>query len=312
MSPRHIEIIAESGLQDVAQVFVGRVDGLDSQVLEFVDGLDPALPRQQKWIVNVSTQYGCPVGCPFCDAGFRFRGNVPASVMLEQIQRVLQGHPPELQRSCGKLKVHFARMGEPALNSAVLGVLEQLPELIHNPDLWACIATIAPRGAEPWFEALLALKRRHYHGRFQLQFSLNTTSTQQRRVLTPYPHMSFDEIAAYGERFFEPGDRRPVLNFALAQGVPFEPVTVAAHFDPEIFAVKLTPLNPTAQGRERGLGTVISAVEPDALELTVRALHGLGFDVVVSIGDPREDQVGSNCGQAVRRLLSAPNIHQIA
>ncbi len=309
MSARRIEVVSSQGLPDVAHVMVGRIDGRDDRVLEFVDGLDPEHPRAAKWIVNVSTQYGCPVGCPFCDAGFRYRGDVSADVMLEQIERVLERHPPELRLQCRKLKVHFARMGEPALNPEVLEVLEQLPSRIPSRDLWGCVPTVAPQGAEAWFEGLLAVKRRHYHGRFQLQFSLNTTCPDHRRTLTPYPHQPMPWVAAYGERFFEAGDRKVVLNFALAAGVPFDPRVVGDHFDPACFAVKLTPLNPTQQGSERGLDTVLSAASPAVMQAAVTQLHALGFDVVVSIGDPREDQVGSNCGQAVRRLLDERQDH---
>jgi 23S rRNA (adenine2503-C2)-methyltransferase len=302
---RRIELLTAAGMEGVAHVLVGRVDGRDDRLIELVDGLDTRLPRERKWIVNVSTQYGCPVGCPFCDAGFRFRGNVPAEVMIEQIEQVLARHPAALRRTCGKLKVHFARMGEPALNPDVLAVLDQLPEQIPNPDLWACVPTTAPRGGERWFEGLLEVKRRRFPGRFQLQFSLNTTSADVRRVLTPHPHLPFDWIAAYGARFFAPGDRRVVLNYALAAGVPFEPAEVARRFDPAVFAVKLTPLNPTRQGELSGLGTVLSAAAPGVMDRAVAELYALGFDAVVSIGDPREDQVGSNCGQAVRRVGEA-------
>ncbi len=303
MSERRIELLSSEGMPDVAHVLVGRVDGCNDQVLEFVDGLDPRHPQREKWIINVSTQYGCPVGCPFCDAGFRYRGHVSADVMVEQIERVLERHPPALRLRCRKLKVHFARMGEPALNPAVLEVLDRLPDLVPSPDLWGCVPTIAPNGSEAWFEGLLAVKRRRYRGRFQLQFSLNTTSARQRERLTPYPHQPFVWVSAYGRRFFEPGDRKVVLNFALAAGVTFDPTDVARHFDPSCFAVKLTPLNPTQRGQDTGLNTVLSAAAPGVMERAVGELHALGFDVVVSIGDPREDKVGSNCGQAVRRLL---------
>jgi 23S rRNA (adenine2503-C2)-methyltransferase len=305
MGAGRIEIVSESGLEGVAHVLVARVDGRDDRMIELVDGLDPAHPRHEKWIVNVSTQYGCPVGCPFCDAGFRFRGNLPAEVIIEQIERILARRPPELRRTCRKLKVHFARMGEPALNPAVLEVIAQLPEQIPNPDLWACVPTTAPEGSEPWFERLLEIKRARFHGRFQLQLSLNTTDADQRKVLTPRPHQSFDWLADYGRRFFAPGDRKVGLNYALAAGVPFEPAEVARVFDPATFAVKLTPLNPTRRGEEQGLDTVICAAAPGVLEGAVVELRALGFDVVVSIGDPREDAVGSNCGQAVRRMVGA-------
>ncbi len=305
MSERRIQVISRSGLPDVAEVFVGLADGSANRALEFVDGLDPAFPRRDKWIVNISTQYGCPVRCPFCDAGTRFMGNISAELMLEQIRRVLERHPPRLRQGCGKLKVHFARMGEPAFNSDVLKVLQALPDLCANPDLWACLPTTAPRGQENWFEGLLRVKRQLYPGRFQLQFSVNATDAAHRRWLMPHPHLSMEEIAAYGERFWQPGDRRVALNFALAQGVEFDPAAVLRLFDPLRFAVKLTPLNPTARGRETGLTSVLRATEPHVLDDTVYQLRRGGFEVIVSIGDPREDQVGSNCGQAVRHALLA-------
>ena len=37
----------------------------------------PCMPLQEKWVVTVSTQYGCPMKCTFCDVpNVKFRGNV--------------------------------------------------------------------------------------------------------------------------------------------------------------------------------------------------------------------------------------------
>ena len=267
--------------------------------METVDGLAPPLARCQKWIVNVSTQFGCPVGCPFCDAAMAYHGEPTADELLAQVRWVLDRHPGEAE-SCAKLKVHFARMGEPALNDAVIEALERLPSVVASPGLWACVATTAPRGCEAWFEALRDVKDRRYRGRFQLQFSVQSTAEQDRARLTPIPHWSLGELAEYGVRFWRPGDRKVVLNFALARNVAFEPEVLAATFDPARFAVKITPVNPTARGAEAGFATVLRSERAAAVERARAALCARGFDVILSVGEPEEDRIGSNCGQAVR------------
>lgn len=294
------DVLALTGDPDVAEVAVLRFRGDDRLCVETVDGLDPPSPRAAKWILNVSTQFGCPVGCPFCDAAGAYHGNCTTDELLAQVRWGLDRHPG-LAAACAKLKVHFARMGEPALNDAVPEALDRLPGLTGNaPGLWACVATVAPRGRDGWFETLDAVKARRYPGRFQLQFSVQSTDPEVRARLIPVPHWDLDAIARYGTRFHRDGDRKVVLNFALAREVPFDPAALASRFDPARFAVKLTPVNPTARGAGNGFATRLRAGDDPALARAIDALGASGFDVVVSVGDPREDRVGSNCGQAVR------------
>lgn len=297
------EVMAVGGDPEVAEVAVLRFRGDDGHCVETVDGLDPPLARDAKWIINVSTQFGCPVGCPFCDAAGAYHGNCTAGEMLAQVRWALRRHPDQPAR-CAKLKVHFARMGEPALNDAVVQALDRLPAVARAPSLWACVATVGPRGRDGWFEALLVVKERRFRGRFQLQFSIQSTDAAARARLIPVPHWTLDEVADFGARFHRDGDRKVVLNFALARGVPFEPDVLVRRFDPTRFAVKLTPVNPTARGAANGFGTRLRSGEDADLERAIDELAARAFDVVVSVGDSREDRVGSNCGQAVRVVRS--------
>lgn len=299
------QVVQESGAPEVAEIAVlrARGEGRDERhVVEVVDGLAPPLPRHEKWIINLSTQFGCPVACPFCDAADTFHGNLSEEELLAQVRWALARHPG-VAASCEKLKVHFARMGEPALNDAVPGAMARLHGLegiSPHTGLWACVATVAPRGREAWFERLLEVKERHFPGRFQLQFSLQSTDATARRRLIPIPHWGFDEIAAYGARFVRVGDRRVVLNLALAEDVPFDAAILGAAFSPEVFAVKLTPVNPTAAAEANGFRTVLRGQGDVAARAAAEGLTGLGYDVIWSVGDAREDEIGSNCGQAVR------------
>jgi 23S rRNA (adenine2503-C2)-methyltransferase len=118
-------------------------------------------------------------------------------------------------------------MGEPALNPAVLDVLGKLPSIYQAPGLMPCIATIAPRESEQSFESLFGIKQKFYSpGRFQLQFSINTTDEIKREKIIPFPKWDFSQIARYGDKFVKKGDRKITLNFAITQDYPVEPAII--------------------------------------------------------------------------------------
>ncbi len=305
-------VLEVRGRPDLAEVFVARLRPDAGSLVEFVDAIDPRYPREEKWVVTVSTQFGCPIRCAMCDSGGHYAGDLTADEILAQIDYVVRRRAPDGRIPCPKFKIHFARMGEPALNPAVIDVLERLPDPYDAQGLMACIPTVAPRAAGDWFDDLLDVKRRRYRGRFQLQFSINSTDPAIRDRLMPVAKWDLDEIAAYGRLFFEPGDRRVVLNFALARGVPVDPGAVAAVFDPERFVAKLTPVNPTEAAAANGLETVLSAAAPDAADRLVERFAALGFDAVVSIGEAEEIAIGSNCGQAVAGLRRARAVERPA
>lgn len=298
-----MNIVERTGKRDLAEVYVAQRADRPDRLLEFVDACDPAVgDRQNKWVIVVSTQYGCPVGCLMCDAGGEFKGNVSEADLAFQVETVFSAHPDLDPTHCDKLKVQFARMGEPSLNDAVPSFLLRLKR--RTPSAVPCIATIVPSGRESWFERLVKL--RDLFDDFQLQFSANSTDDRIRDKLMPYPKMPWEWMAAYGMRFYREGQRKVCLNFALAPDIPVDADRVRRIFAPEWFVIKLTPLNPTVTGRENGMSpTESTSAAERMLETKAREFSSLGFSVVQSIGNMEENLIGSNCGQAVRRLRSA-------
>ncbi len=55
-------------------------------------------------------------------------------------------------------------------------------------------------------------------------------------------------MARYGEAFFGKGDRKIVLNFALAEGAPIDPEILLRHFSPETFLDQDHPRQPDLCG----------------------------------------------------------------
>ncbi len=299
--PMHI--LERTGKPELAEVYVARRVEQTDRLLEFVDACDQTVgDRRAKWVIVVSTQYGCPVKCLMCDAGGDFKGNVTKEELAFQVETVFMAYPDLDPTQCGKLKVQFARMGEPSLNDAVPAFLLYLKQ--RCPNVIPCIATIVPAYREAWFDRLSNL-RDLFHD-FQLQFSVNSTDDSTRDKLMPYPKMPWEWLAEYGKHFYRGGRRKVCLNFALTTDVPVAPDRVRQTFDPDYFAIKLTPLNPTVTGRENGMKPTetMSAAEY-MLRAKAEEFRALGFDVVQSIGNMEENVIGSNCGQAVRRLRAA-------
>lgn len=299
-----MKVFAVAGTSEMAEVFMADMGG--GRMIEFVEALQPPYARDERWILMVSTLYGCPVKCLFCDAGGGYRGKPTAEEILRQVDYLVYRWYPDGRVPARKFKIQFARMGEPALNMAVLDALEQLPGRYDAPGLMPSVSTIAPHGAEAFFEGLLDVKDRLYAGgRFQFQFSLHTTDEAARERLIPVRKWSFAQMAAYGERFYRAGDRKITLNFALAEGMPADPSVLLRYFDPARYLVKLTPVNPTVRATQNGLLTHINPYWPDSARPLAGALAEAGYEVVVSIGEVLENQIGSNCGQYVLKYLES-------
>ncbi len=289
------EVLAEQGDEALARVFVAQTR--DGHCFELVESTQPPLPREEKWVLIVSTLVGCPVRCLFCDAGGHYEGRLTAEEILAQVEFLVRRRYPDLEVPVPHLEVQFARMGDPAFNHGVLEALAVLPSRVDAPGLLPSISSVAPSGTREWFEELLELKRRLYSGgRFQLQFSLHTTDETVRRRLIPVKCWSFAEIATYGARFREPSDQKVILNFAPAKGVPVEPRSLRAHFDPAHFVIKLTPVNPTAAAAAHGLESVLEASAPDSARELAAGFEREGYQVLLALGEEKENELGTNCG----------------
>ncbi len=308
-----MKLVSEYGNDDIAKVYVARMREADTskrRLVEFVESVQPPLPREKKWVVIVSSMFGCPIGCRMCDAGGDFLGRLTAGEILEQIGYVVRRRFPDAVVPVQKFKVQFARMGEPSLNPAVLEAMERLPEAVSAPGLNVSMSTVAPANAQTarFFEQLVGLKDRLYPGgRFQLQFSIHTTDPALRDVLIPAAKWPFEKIAEYGARFAHPeaGDKKVTLNFAPVKGYPIDAHAIRSQFDPDKFMIKLTPLNPTVRSSMEALESAIRPDDLDSSRLLVEDFEEQGFDVVLSIGELEENKIGSNCGQFIQRALEA-------
>jgi len=257
-------LIESTEMRDVA------VDGkLHSEVRQ---SLDPhviwkhLVPYRKKWLLTVSTQKGCVHNCKFCDvAPLKFGGNLDSLEIYGQIVRLLKNTP--YVTKCDKVKIGFARMGEPAHNlNNVLAVIKQLPQISESLERdfnWLpCFNSILPsktiEGNTGFnvIDNVLEVKERDYNGRLHFQISCNSTDEEKRKELFGGAEvLSIEDIINYINKQ-NITSRTVTLNFIVMKGVEVSVEKLKKMgLNGNMFAVKLIPLNKTNNSIDNDLQT---------------------------------------------------------
>ncbi|MHA1720078.1 MAG: radical SAM protein [Promethearchaeota archaeon] len=295
-----MEILGKYGKEELAILYIARYDG---KIIEFVESVQPPVSRDQKWVLILSTLYGCPLGCLMCDAGEYYLGKVSKEGMLAQIDHMVSRRFQDKKILIPKFKIQFARMGEPTLNENVLELLRELPRIYDAPGLMPCISTVAPKNSNNFMNELISIKNKMYpKGQFQLQFSIHSTDPEYRHKWIPGKIWSFREIAEFGEKWHQSGDRKITLNFAVAKDSIIDPKVILEYFDPLRYFIKLTPLNPTFNVLKNKLDSGITEENKKDFKLK-REFETLGYKTIISIGNWEENEIGSNCGQFATQYI---------
>ncbi len=293
-----MKILAKTGNDNIATVYIAEM--VSGKRIEFVESVQPPLPREKKWVFIISSMFGCPVKCVFCDAGGGYQGKLSKDELFEQIDFLIKTRYSDKKIPVEKFKIQFARVGEPAFNMAVLDVLSEFHERYNAPGFMPSISTIAPVGTEKFFERLMYIKKNIYKEKFQLQFSIHTTDQSYRDYLIPVKKMDFRSIADYGDEFHEENHRKITLNFALADDNPFDPEILRKYFSPEKFLIKITPVNPTYNAVKHNISS--KELMLSGRKNLICELNKSGYEVILSIGELEENHIGSNCGQYLEKL----------
>ncbi|MBN1232415.1 MAG: radical SAM protein [Candidatus Coatesbacteria bacterium] len=288
-----MEIFAKAGREDIAIVYLAETA---KGRLEFVESLQPPLTIEDKWVLIISTLYGCPVKCRICDAGLDYKGKLSFEEMSRQIEWMIFNRFKCNEAKTKKFKIQFSRMGEPSFNMEVLELIRKLPSSYPSGNLVISLSTIAPEGNDLFFRELLEIKKEYYSDNFQLQFSIHSTDEETRDWLIPVKKWNFEKISKYCENYYN-GDKKITLNFALSNRFSIDARKLKSFFDPKIFLIKVTPLNPTIRVMQNGISS-LDLLKGESIEL-IDELRENGYEVIVSIGEFEENKIGSNCGQFI-------------
>lgn len=258
------------------------------------------LPLEEKWVITISTQYGCSMGCTFCDVPMVGPGrNATYNDLIQQILTGIKLHPEVV--STKRLNIHYARMGEPTWNPAVLDATRWLKEHV-DPEyrIHPVVSTMMPKNNE-WLKTFIhtwmRMKNRLLQGEAGLQLSINSTSDEERAVMFNGNTHRLRDIAKIMDGII-PNGRKITLNFAVA-GYEIDPTVLLEHFDPEFYICKLTPMHKTRTAIKNGLETSGDYTEYHPYQDYEQALKDAGYDVLVFIASVEEDLGRITCGNAI-------------
>lgn len=261
------------------------------------------LPLEDKWVVTISTQYGCNSGCTFCDVPKVGRGiNASFVDLVNQVDAAIALHPEVTYTN--RLNLHYARMGEPTWNKAVLRATRYINSTIGRTHrLHPVVSTMMPKKNKNLYNFLdewLDIKD-EMNGEAGLQISINTTDEEVRKETMPeamtlreISDMFFD-ILAYREII---KGRKITLNFAITDAA-IDAEWLRDLFSPRYFICKLTPMHVTNAANENGLITTNGYEQYYPYKEVEENLKNEGFDVIVFIPSKEEDESRITCGNAI-------------
>lgn len=264
------------------------------------------MPLEEKWVITISSQYGCSMGCRFCDVPMVGRGrNATLKDMLGQIKAALSIHPEVAATK--RLNIHYARMGEPTFNGNVLASAFKLREIVRphvgRSLVHPVVSTMLPKKNNRLMEFLnvwtIDVKNYFYRGDAGLQFSINSTCDMQRHDMFSGNSMELSKISELGKNLIDPIGRKYALNFALADGYKVDAQKLREMFSPRKFMVKITPIHITASTEKSGIKTSGGYSEFTPYRRIERELIDAGFDVIVFIPSVEEDLGMITCGNAI-------------
>jgi 23S rRNA (adenine2503-C2)-methyltransferase len=257
------------------------------------------------------------MGCSFCDVPKVGPGrNATEKDLIAQVLTCIRLHP-EVQET-NRLNVHFARMGEPSFNTAVIPAAYELEKILKylNFKYHPVVSTMMPHNMyiTSFISSWLNFKNDVMNGEAGLQLSINTTDEQARAKLFNNNSMTLNEISnlfsnvngpirsslfnRYDESVVRLKGRKIALNFALTDA-PIDAQLLRKLFDPRVFLCKITPMHLTASCVENSLETSSGYDSYYPYKKVEQELKDAGFDVIVFVPSVEEDMSKITCGNAI-------------
>jgi 23S rRNA (adenine2503-C2)-methyltransferase len=290
------ELAGAFRLSSLAPVLESTADGGQTTKLLYeldggytVEAVTMRYPRRTT--LCISSQVGCPIGCPFCATGQgKFGRNLKAHEILDQALDAARRLAPEGRRLS---HVVFMGMGEPMANYAA--VVESV-QLLADPELLGISprrVVVSTAGLVPRIAQLAAEKLP-----VTLAISLHAARDELRDFLVPinrrYP---LAELIAGARDFARGSGRRVSYEWVVLAGVndtDRDADELGKLLDPYLSHVNLIPWNPVDDTEFKGPSRNAVARFADRIRS-----HGLN----VTVRDTRGREADAACGQLRARVL---------
>lgn len=273
-----------------------------------ISGVDhqQMMPLEKKWVITISSQYGCSMDCTFCDVPKVGPGrNATFADISAQVHGALGLHPEV--KTAARINLHYARMGEPTFNRSVITSAITFNQFFSRRG-WGfhpVISTMMPRKnryLKSFLVQWMEIKNNVMNGNAGLQISVNTTDEYARSKMFGGNACTMLEIAdIIGD--FQPAGRKITLNIALTDA-PVDAHFLYQLFDPGRFLVKITPMHKTRACVD---GCILTGSDENEhgyrgyypYKKIEESLKKEGFDVIVFVPSREEDESRITCGNAI-------------
>lgn len=263
------------------------------------------LPLSEKWVVTISTQYGCSMNCSFCDVPKVGKGkNATLNDLYNQVSLALDLHPEITETK--RLNLHYARMGEPSWNPHIIEATKKISHDMsyRNFKFHPVISTMMPKNNKNlrlFITEWLKLKNQ-FSGEAGLQLSINTTDEDVRSKTMPgslslreISNIMYDTLTTMEDGL---KGRKIALNIALTDA-EVDAKKLWELFTPKAFMVKITPMHMTNACVNNNLITVDGYEKYYPYKKVEEELKATGFDVLVFIPSKDENESRITCGNAI-------------
>ncbi|MCK9369274.1 Fe-S-oxidoreductase [Candidatus Dojkabacteria bacterium] len=294
----------------------GKSKNIKADFLGFTDEIN-GVPNgkcaslSEKWVITLSTQYGCTQKCNFCDCPkIPFKGNATFDDLKKQLYSALSMFPKNTYTD--RLNIHYARMGEPAFNSSnVFKFTEWLQDSkrtfqketgVRVEVLHPVFTTSIPTRLKNMQEVILDwcyIKNVVYHGQAGLQLSINSTDDSQRNKMFNNLSLSLKDISKIANKLPEPIGRKYCLNFAFASDSIIDGDKLVSLFDPDKFMCKITPIHNNNACRANGIETIDGYKSFTPYKGVEENLKAAGFDTLVFVPSMDEENGLVTCGNSI-------------
>lgn len=187
--------------------------------------------RNERWMVGVSTQSGCPVRCKFCATGKLSKcRNLSSDEIVNQIVEVVLRNNIT-PATAKEFKINYTRMGEPFLNiENVKEAIQEIDRIYPAAKTHHYISTVGIKGSDfSWIKANTTL-----------QISLHSLDENRRNDLIPYKNkMTIEELGQIRTK----SSLKTTVNLTLVDEKDFDINLLKKYFDPQYFFIKLSPIN---------------------------------------------------------------------
>lgn len=246
---------------------------------------------EERTVLCVSVQSGCPVGCIFCGTGKKFIRNLTSDEIVSQVKHILKDKNIEdINSKSAKFQIMFMSMGEPFLNyDQVRNAIISLNVFYPNAQL--LISTIGP-SKEGEMRDFITLSRRIKN--IGLQFSIHASIDLERDLIIPYKNkLNLNTLRDYGVEWWHQTNRKVYLNYCVdnTNSGPTSFASLRQLFPPNVFCFTFSVICSKDETMKKAGYRNIERIR----EFENRFISD-GYDT--RIFDPAgQDTIGGGCGQ---------------